>query len=216
MGDLEIPPHEKIRVKICWNVLGYSASVPRMKPFPAFLILLSIAMAGCDRAPFGAPKGGVALVDLDDVAKRLGRDVVIVQELKDASGPLKDQLAAAQKDLQTQFDRTKDAIGSKPSDTESQKLADLGNNLNLQLQQKQQQAQQELNTKRAALVTRFREELKPVALKIASSKGLGVVLVKSDMVVLGSQPGLDITDEVVAELIRTGAAVPAPTASPKL
>ena len=140
----------------------------------------------------------------------------IVQELKDASGPLKDQLTAAQKDLQAQFDRTKDAIGSKPSDTESQKLADLGNNLNLQLQQKQQQAQQELNAKRASLVTRFREEIKPVALKIAAGKGLGVVLVKSEMVVLGSQPGLDITDEVVAELIRTGSAVPAPSSSPKL
>lgn len=187
-----------------------------MKPFSAFLLLLSIALVGCDRSPFGSPKGGVALVDLDDVAKRLGRDVAIVQELKDASGPLKDQLTATQKDLQTQFDRTKDAIGSKPSDTDSQKLADLGSNLNLQLQQKQQQAQQELNAKRAALVTRFREEIKPVALKIASSKGLGVVLVKSEMVVLGSQPGLDITDEVVAELIRTGSAVPTPSASPKL
>ena len=187
-----------------------------MKPISAFLILLSITLVGCDHAPFSAPKGGVALVDLDDVAKRLGRDVLIVQELKDASVPLKDQLTAAQKELQTQFDRTKDAIGSKPTDSESQKLADLGSNLNLQLQQKQQQAQQDLNTKRAALVTRFREELKPVALKIASSKGLGVVLVKSEMVVLGNQPGLDITDEVVAELIRTGSAVPTPSASPKL
>ena len=80
----------------------------------------------------------------------------------------------------------------------------------------EQQAQQDLNTKRAALVSRFREEIKPVALKIASRKGLGVVLVKSEMVVLGSEQGLDITDEVVAELIRTGASVPAPSASPKL
>ena len=187
-----------------------------MKPFSAFLILLSVTLVGCDHTPFTSAKGGVALVDLDDVAKRLGRDVAIVQELKDAIVPLKDQLTAAQKELQAQFDRTKDSIGVKPSDTESQKLADLGNNLNLQLQQKQQQAQQDLNAKRAALVTRFREEIKPVALKIASGKGLGVVLVKSEMVVLGSQQGLDITDEVVAELIRTGSAVPAPSSSPKL
>ena len=185
-----------------------------MKTFPAFLILLSLTLVGCDRASFSSPKGGAALVDLDDVAKRLGRDVSIVQELKDASGPLKDQLTAAQKELQTQFDRTKDAIGSKPSDTDSQKLADLGNNLNLQLQQKQQQAQQELNAKRASLVTRFREEIKPVALKIAVSKGLGVVLVKSEMVVLGSEQGLDITDEVVAEMIKTGSALPTPTPAP--
>ena len=55
-----------------------------------------------------------------------------------------------------------------------------------------------------------------MALKIAAGKGLGVVLVKSEVVVLGSQPGLDITDEVVAELISTGSAVPVPSVSPKL
>ena len=53
-------------------------------------------------------------------------------------------------------------------------------------------------------------------MKIAAGKGLGVVLVKSDMVVLGSEPGIDITDEVVAELIRTGSAVATPAPSPKL
>ncbi len=184
-----------------------------MKSIPAFLILLSLTFVGCDHAPLNGPKGGVALIDLDDVAKRLGRDVSIVQELKDAGGPLGDQLTAAQKEYQAQFDRSKDSIGAKPTDADTQKLAELGRNLNLQLQQKQQQAQQELNSKRVALVSRFREELKPVALKIASHKGLGTVLVKSDMVVLGSEPGLDITDEVVAEMIRTGS--PAPTASPK-
>ncbi|MEI8312034.1 MAG: OmpH family outer membrane protein [Verrucomicrobiota bacterium] len=183
-----------------------------MKLLSTLLLLLSFTLLGCDRSSFSGPKGGVALVDLDDVAKRLGRDVAIVQELKDAGGPLSDQLTAAQKEYQTQFDKTKDTIGARPSDADAQKLADLARNLNAQLQQKQQQAQQELNTKRASLVTRFREELKPVALKIASRKGLGTVLVKSEMVVLGNEPGLDITDEVVAEMIRTGA--PTPTATP--
>ena len=185
-----------------------------MKPFPAFLILLSIALVGCDRASFNGPKGGVALIDLDDTAKRLGRDVTIIQELKDAGGPLSDQLTAAQKEYQAQFERSKESIGAKPSEADNQKLAELARTLNLQLQQKQQQAQQDLNTKRASLVSRFREEIKPVALKIASGKGLGVVLLKSEAV-LGSEPGIDITDEVVAELIRTGSGSPTPASSPK-
>ena len=187
-----------------------------MKPIFAFLILLSITLTGCDHSPLSRTKGGVALIDLDDIAKRLGRDVAIVQELKDAGGPLGDQLTAAQKEYQTQFDRSKDSIGTKPSDADSQKLAELARNLNSQLQQKQQQAQQELNTKRASLVTRFREEIKPIALKIASSKGLGAVLLKSDGVVLAAEQGLDITDEVVAEMIRTGSSTPSPTPSKPL
>ena len=180
-----------------------------MKTFPALLILLSFTLAGCDRASFSGSKGGVALIDLDDVAKRLGRDAAIVQELKDAGGPLGAQLTAAQKEYQTQFDRSKDSIGTKPSDADAQKLAELARNLNVQLQQKQQEAQQELNAKRTTLVVRFREEVKPVALKIAASKGLGVVLLKSEAV-LGTAPGLDITDDVVTELIRTSSASATP------
>ena len=38
------------------------------------------------------------------------------------------------------------------------------------------------------------------------------MLLKSDVVVLCEEPGLDITDDVVAELIRTGS--PTPTATP--
>ena len=55
-----------------------------------------------------------------------------------------------------------------------------------------------------------------MALKIAAHKGLGAVLLKSEAVVLGSEPGLDITDEVVAEMIRTGSSTPSPTPSKPL
>lgn len=200
---------------IRWIGSGFLAIVrsQAMKTFSALFIILSITLTGCDRGPFSGPKGGVALIDLDDIAKRLGKDVAIVQELKDAGGPLSDQVNAAQKEYQAEFDRSKDSIGSRPSEADNQKLAELGNKLNVQLQQKQQQAQQELNAKRVALVNRFREEIKPVAMKIASRKGLGVVLLKSDMVVLGNEGGLDITDEVVAELIKSGAGSPPVPAS---
>lgn len=187
-----------------------------MKPFFAFLIILSFTLTGCDRASFAGSKGGYALIDLDDAAKRLGRDVAIVQELKDAGDPLSTQLAAAQKDSQADFEKFKESLGTRPTEADNQKLAEFGSKLNLQLQQKQQQAQQELNAKRIALINRFREELKPVALKIASSKGFGGVLVKSDALVLCNEPGLDITDEVVAELIRSGDGhPPAPASSMK-
>ena len=183
--------------------------------FPLFAFLC-IALAGCNPASTSGPKGGVALMDLDAVAKRVGRDVAIIQELKDAGGPLSDQLTAAQKESQADFEKFKDSLGAKPTEADNQKLAEHGRALNLQLQQKQQQAQQELNAKRAALVNRFREEIKPVALKIAANKGLGLVLLKSDLVVLGNDPALDITDEVVAELMKAGgkSATPAPSATP--
>ncbi len=187
-----------------------------MKILFSFAILLTLAWTGCGPAPSAtnATKGGVALIDLEAAARRLGRDVVITQELKDAGGVLGEELATAQNELRGEFERLKQSVGAKPTETDNQKLAEMGRNLNLQFQQKQQQAQQELAAKRLALVNRFREELKPLAMKIASGKGLGVVLVKSDAVVLAIEPALDITDDVVAEMTRLGQSTAGASPSP--
>ena len=187
--------------------------------------LLTLMIAGCGPAPSPAPaptppptpapaKGGAAIIDLEAAAKRLGRDVAILAELKEVGAPLRDQLTASQKDYQEQIDHLKTSLGTKPSEADKQKLAELARTLNQQFQQKQQQAQQELNAKRAELISRFREEVKPVALKIATSKGLGIVQIRNDLTILANDPGLDITDEVVAELSRTTSAFSSPAPSP--
>ena len=192
-----------------------------MKPCTPFFAFLTLVLAGCGPASSPAPtpvpspaKGGAAVIDLDAVAKRLGRDVAILAELKEAGAPLKDQLAASQKDYQEQIDRLKASLGAKPSEADKQKLADLARSLNQQFQQKQQQAQQDMSTKKAALISRFREEVKPVALKIATGKGLGIVQLKNDLTILASEPALDITDEVVAELSHAAKATSSPAPSP--
>ena len=196
-----------------------------MKHHATLFALLTLLLAGCGRAPSPAPspaspptpapaKGGAAILDLDAAAKRLGRDVAILAELKEAGAPIRDQLAASQKDYQAQIDRLKASHGAKPSEADNQKLAELTRTLSQQFQQQQQQAQQELNAKRAALINRFREEVKPVALKIATAKGLGIVQLKNDLTILTSEPDLDITDEVVAELTRSAAAPSSPSSNP--
>ncbi len=196
-----------------------------MKPYTTIFALLTFVLAGCGPAPAPAPtptpppapvKGGTAVLDLDAAAKRLGRDTAILAELKEVEAPLREQLANSQKDFQEQIDTLKTSLGAKPSEAGNQKLAELIRTLSQQFQQKQQQAQQELNTKRTALISRFREELKPVALKIATGKGLGIVQLKNDFAILANDPSLDITDEVVAELSSNASAAskPAPVANP--
>ena len=192
-----------------------------MKPCTPFFAFLTLVLAGCGPASSPAPtpvpspaKGGAAVIDLDAVAKRLGRDVAILAELKEAGAPLRDQLAASQKDYQEQIDRLKTSLGAKPSEADKQKLTDLARSLNQQFQQQQQQAQQDMSTKKAALISRFREEVKPVALKIATGKGLGIVQLKNDLTILASEPALDITDEVVAELSHAAKVSSSPAPSP--
>lgn len=184
-----------------------------MKHLSFLVIGLAILLAGCGQAPAPTP-GRAALIDLEEAAKRLGRDAVITQELKDAGGALGADLAEAQKEYQGELERYKQAIGAKPTQTDTEKLAELSRTLNMQFQQKQQQAQQELVSKRVALVNRFREEIKPIAMKIAASKGLDMVLVKSDIVVLGNASELDITDAVVAEMTKIAQPAASPASSP--
>jgi Skp family chaperone for outer membrane proteins len=193
-----------------------------MKISPLFLCAaLAIVATGCERpaaqAP-SAPNGTVAILDLDAVAKRLGRDVAIADQLKAESETLASQLTKTKTELQSQLDSSAQALGDKPSDADKQKLVELGQSLNARLQSKQQEARQELSQKQVSLIQQFREEVKPVAQKIAAGKGMNTVLLRSDIVVLSADPSVDITDAVVAEMISSGkgtaTATPSATASP--
>lgn len=190
-----------------------------MKNLP-LTVLLAAVLAGCiPPTQSNKASGGVAVVDLEAVAKRLGRDVSIAEELKSSGNSLGLQLTSVQKELQAAFEKKKQEIGSSPTQTELQGLEELERNLNVQFQQKQQEAQQELNAKRNALVVRFREEVKPIAMRIAQGRGCSTVLVKNDNVILDSSNAYEITDEVIGEMVRmhggssaAAAAEPAPRA----
>jgi len=183
--------------------------------YSLFAVVTLVAMVGCDS---GTPQtkakapGGVALIDLDIVAKRLGRDTEIDAELKTAGDDLGAKLATAQKDLQEEFLQLKQSLGEKPTSKQNQQLADRGRELNEKFQQAEQSARQEIASQRTDLIVRFREEIRPIALRIAAERGLTTVLVKSDIVVLANDPSVDITDTVAAELV--GQTKPAPSPDP--
>lgn len=178
-------------------------------------VLLAVALTGCiPPNQSNRASGGVAIVDLEAVAKRLGRDVAIAQELKTAGNELGTELVGVQKDLQGQFEKKKQEIGSSPNQTQQQSLEELERTLNTQFQQKQQEAQQEIAAKRNALVVRFREEVKPVAMKIAQGRGCSTVLVKNDNVILDSSSAYEITDEVIEVLVRSSGGSHVDTSAP--
>lgn len=165
--------------------------------------LIAISLAACDQKKQAQPEPGsgrVALLDLEDAAKRLGLDLKLNEELDTYGILLNNDLIASQKELQAEFDSAKNNLTTDSSDAEKQKVTELANQLNAQLQEKQAQAQVALNVKRNEIINSFREQAKPIALRIAASRGFDVVLLKSDIVVLGHGDGIEITDEVVAEL----------------
>jgi Skp family chaperone for outer membrane proteins len=158
-----------------------------------------------------APNGTVALIDLDAVAKRLGRDVVISEQLKAKNDTLSDTLAKERDKLQGDLNKEQEALGTTPTEEQKAEFVKLGQGLNAQLQTKLQAAREELNTQQVDLVRQFREEVKPVAQKIAAKKSMNLVIVRSDIVVLSADATVDITDDVVADMITSGKGTPKPS-----
>jgi Skp family chaperone for outer membrane proteins len=188
--------------------------------FPIVSVALALLAVGCERPAAESsnmsPNGTVAILDLDSTATRLGRDVTITEQLKAQNDALIEKLGKTREQLQSQFETSRQAIGDKPTEADAQKLTEVGQRLTAELQAKQQEAREELNAKQATLIRQFREEVKPVAQKIALKKGFKTVLLRSDGVVLSSEPATDITDDVVGEMISSGKGSPTatPSASP--
>lgn len=181
-----------------------------------------LAMAGAMAAPsVKAQQGGVAIVDVDAVAREIGADKQVLDALKQAQDNLNTRLKDTQSAMQKQFDEAvAKAGGDKASDEQKQQLAQFNQRLQDQFSQYKGQAQVTLNREQAKLVLAFREKVRPVALEIAKGKGLDVVLQKSDQVI-GFAESVEISKEVAEKLKAQQAAEPkaeakeAPKAAPK-
>jgi Skp family chaperone for outer membrane proteins len=165
---------------------------------------------------------GVAIVDLDEVAKQLGVDVWLVKDIRNGQDSLNQQLRTYQSTLQEKYRQKAHELEAQPvaggsnPEARKQQLTDLQRQFNLQLNEAQRSAQNELSVYRQKLIQRFREEVVPVAQEVAGQRGLGVVLTKNDTVLLAFDDAHDITSAVVARLRtrRTVATEAAATSSP--
>ena len=194
-----------------------------MKAVRKILAVAGIAslalLAGCE--PQGSSRAAVAIIDLDAVARALGRDDVIAQQINIANQQLAGQLGQVATDLQQQVQARRDeydVIG----DEAQQELEQLTAVANQRLQQTQQLAQQRSAQFQQAVINAFRNEVSPYASQIATERGaVAVITVATPMLWFDSNA--DITDEVIAAMRAAGleqatqpaaaAPAPAPTAT---
>jgi Skp family chaperone for outer membrane proteins len=187
----------------------------------AFCVGVSIAcVCGCghsgsstqggDQSPSGSPAagkfGGVAVVDMDEVAKQLGSDVALMNEINAGQSSLNQQLRSVQADLQDKLRKKQQELDTRAvsdlskAELKKQQLSEYEKELGLQLNRARDSAQIELNAYRQKLLLSFREEVVPVAKDVAAERGLGVVITKNDTVLLAYDDAHDITSAVVAKL----------------
>jgi Skp family chaperone for outer membrane proteins len=171
--------------------------------------------AGCNQsASTSVPQGAVAVIDLDAIASRLGSDKQIVDSIAQRQTSLSQQLVDLAKSYNQQIEEKKKTLTEAPAEQADVTVASWQKQANANLNKVKQQAEADLKKHQATLIAQFREQIKPVARRVAQKRGLSVIVTKNDNVLYDVAPGADITEEVIADLIAASPVASAAAAKP--
>ena len=180
----------------------------------ALFVGVLLCLSGCGSDQRSIASGGVAIVDLDVVAQKLGHDVEIRQSVKQKQKSLNKQMTTMQAVFLNQQNQKKTDFGAILTSGEEETLRKLNAQLNIQLSRSRKNAQLDLERHRQSLVDDFRKKLKPVIREVAAEKGLSIVIPKDKRLLLTVNPDVDITDEVIQKLLAKRSAGSKKTTEP--
>jgi Skp family chaperone for outer membrane proteins len=181
----------------------------------AILSGLLLACVGCGKPAQGeqtvekadrAEKaiGGVGVVDLDVVAKRLGRDIEMKEAVDERLAALNKKLASLQGSLRRLYEEKKERFGDDPTDDQVAELRGTEERMERELLEVKRKSEQELAVFQQSLVDQFREQAKPVLRDVAAARGLSIVIPKNAGLLLTIDPKVEITDEVASKMPKSG------------
>lgn len=185
-------------------------------------ILLSSFALLAFALPAAAQKGGVAVLDIDEVARQLGVEEKVRVDLLNMQNNLNADLQRTQETMQKQMTGVEEAAGENPSEEQKRQIIATNQQLNEEFNRLKAQAQNTLAQERVRMINEFRIRLEPIALKAAQELGLEVVLMKVTPPVFTYATNVDITQSTVKLALEAGMQVkaaevtnaPAPAATP--
>ncbi|MEO0973537.1 MAG: OmpH family outer membrane protein [Pseudomonadota bacterium] len=162
----------------------------------ATLAVIGLALlAGCTPPP--AP---IAVIDLQVIARALGRDDVMSQQITVVNETLRQQLQSAAEQLREQLQAEQDALGDDATDEDQQRFDQLLSTANQRLEESQRTVQLRSSQFQQAVVADFRREVTAIAREIAASEGAQAVLLSTNTSLLWYDSTIDITEEVIARM----------------
>lgn len=173
--------------------------------------------AGCNQSTGVVEQqtaGAVAVIDLDAIAQRLGSDKQIVDSIAQRQSSLSQQLVDLAKSYNEQIADKKKTLGETTPEQAEVTVASWQKQANANLSKVKQQAEADLKKHQAQLIAQFREQIKPVARRVAQKRGLSVIVTRNDNVLYDVAPGADITEEVMNDLLAASPVASAATAKP--
>lgn len=166
----------------------------RAAPYFTAIVLAVVLLTGCGKPP------EVAVIDLDAVAKAVGRDDVFKQQMQAAREKIGQQLSQHAATLKVQLEKTPGEAAAADARRQWQKAMGL--------------AEQRAREYQLGLVREFREQLRPVVEKIAKEHGAKTVISATQDAVWFA-PEVDLTSEVIAKLRAEPLPVSRPTQGQK-
>ena len=164
------------------------------------LIISSLLLVGTSHAQ----KGGVAILDIDAVARELGVEDSVKTLLQTMQDNLNIELKKTQASFQAQMKNVETLAGPNPNEDQKRQLLQANQRLNSEFNKLRQQAQRTLQQERITRINQFREKLKPIALDAAKAKGLDVVIMKVTPPVYAYSDSVDITVDTAARAVKAG------------
>lgn len=164
-----------------------------------------------------AQTGGVAVLDIDAVARQLGVEEKVRVDLIGMQNSLNQELQRTQSALQNQMMGVERAAGENPTEEQRRQIVATNQQLNSEFNRLKSQAQNTLAQERVRLINEFRIQLEPIALKAARAKGMDVVLMKVTPPVFAYTAEVDITEDTAKLAEEAGMKVEvtaAPAAAP--
>lgn len=188
---------------------------------PGMCVVLTgavVCLTGCGMpwsGPAAAKSGGLAVVDLGKIAAETGKDIQLRESFQLQENNVKQQLAQAQVNANSQFQDKVKEFGETPTDDQQKELAKFRMGATNALGQLQNQAGTKLNQYMQDQIAKFRAEIKPIAMEVAAKRGLSVVVPKNEGILLAVDPGVDITEDVIKLYRERRPAAAAAPSAPK-
>jgi len=170
----------------------------------SFFAAAGVFFGGCN--PPAATSNSSVVVDLDAVARAMGRDLVIERKVEQATQALNTKLLAAADSMEKEYKKQQDAAGASPTDEQRAKLKQMAQRIQETIQSNKEIASQARERVRLDQIQSFRNDVKAVAAKIAEKQHAAMVVVAGQEV-LWFKPTADITAAVIADM-RTQALSP--------
>lgn len=166
-------------------------------------LLSLIVLTGLTFSAF-AQKGGVAVLDIDEVARQLGVEEKVRVDLLNMQNNLNADLKRTQETMQKQMTSKEEAAGATPTEEQKREIIATNQQLNEEFNRLKAQAQNTLGQERVRMINEFRVRLEPIALKAAQELGLDVVLMKVTPPVFTYANSVDITQATTKMALEAG------------